>query len=223
MLLLDEGNIIDDEYAGLADRGEVIDHPLRADRAIAAAIEGPGAAEGAIPRASARELDRGAGIEDADEIFAPVTQEVARRPHLVEMLDEAGPRSLAVRGDRAGHLGQRATIPGNRFEQPADARLALAFQDAIDRALAVLEDGGRSEGCAVAPDTDEGARQDDPGSLRQIDDLRHVGEVVAGERDEVRLPVRDEAVIVDVGFDLQVDEPDLMSAAAGSLRYELKA
>ena len=56
VLLLDEGDIVDDEYAGLADGGEVLDYPFRADRPIAAAIERPGAAERAIPRASAREI-----------------------------------------------------------------------------------------------------------------------------------------------------------------------
>src|SRR5439155_23600127 len=60
--LLHEGDIIDDEDAGLADPSQILDHPLGAQQAIAAAIKGPGAAERAIPRAAARELDRGAGI-----------------------------------------------------------------------------------------------------------------------------------------------------------------
>jgi hypothetical protein len=40
----------------------------------------------------------------------------------------------------------------------------------------------------VTTNADEGARQTEFGSLRQIDDLGHIGEVVAGEGDEIRLP-----------------------------------
>ena len=80
----------------------------------------------------------------------------------------------------------------------------------------------RGERGAVASDTDERARQGKLGRLRQIDDLGHVGEVVAGKGDEIRLPLRDHAVIVGVTLDLQVDEPHLMPGVAGSLRHQLE-
>ena len=76
------------------------------------------------------------------------------------MLDEAGTGTLAVGGDGAGHLGDRAAVAGERLEQLDHARLALALEHAVDRALAVLQDGRRGEGGAVAADADEGARQE---------------------------------------------------------------
>src|SRR5262249_12805526 len=104
MLLADEGDIIDDEDAGLADGGEIGDDLLRAAQAIGAAIEGPGAAEGAVPGTAARELDRGTGIERAEEIFAAMAQQVACRAQRVETLDEGGRRALAREADGSGHL-----------------------------------------------------------------------------------------------------------------------
>src|SRR5439155_14460978 len=58
---LDEGDVVDQEDVGLGDAGEVLGGGLGGDLAVAAAVEGPGAAEGAVPGAAARELDRGAG------------------------------------------------------------------------------------------------------------------------------------------------------------------
>src|SRR6185312_4210228 len=47
MSLLDESDIVDDEDARLADGLQILDDPLDAAQAVAAAVEGPGAAEGA--------------------------------------------------------------------------------------------------------------------------------------------------------------------------------
>src|SRR5262249_37192021 len=69
VLPLDERDVVDDEGARLPDRSEVLDHALGAAQPVAAAVERPGAAERAVPRAAAGEFDRGAGIEHADEIF----------------------------------------------------------------------------------------------------------------------------------------------------------
>jgi hypothetical protein len=145
VLVLDEGDIVDDEHPRLADGGEILDHPFRADRPIAAAIERPGAAERAIPRASARELNRCAGVQDADEIFAAMAHEIARRPHLVEMLDEGRSWPLAVGSDGAGHLGDGAAVARNRLKQLDDAGLALTLEHAIDGTLAVHQDGPPGE------------------------------------------------------------------------------
>ena len=82
--LLHEGDVVDDENTRLADRPEILDDALRADHAIAAAVEGPGAAEGAVPRAAAREFDRGAGIERAEKIFPAMAQQIACRHQIVE-------------------------------------------------------------------------------------------------------------------------------------------
>src|SRR6185437_7782531 len=88
MFGVDEGDIVDDEDARLLDHAEVVDDVLRADLAIGAAIECPGAAEGAVPWTAARKLDRGAGIDGAEEIFAPMPQQMPCRPQGVEIVDE---------------------------------------------------------------------------------------------------------------------------------------
>ena len=75
--VLDERHVIDDEHAGLLDASQVLDRPLGADRAVAAAVKGPGAAERAIPGAAARELDRSAWIERAHEVPAAMTEDRA--------------------------------------------------------------------------------------------------------------------------------------------------
>ena len=64
---------------------------------VAAAVEGPGAAERAIPGAAPAELDRGARVEHADEVLAAMPQQVAGGDQVVEVLDEARGRPVAVR------------------------------------------------------------------------------------------------------------------------------
>src|SRR5262249_16063666 len=141
MPFLNECDIINDENARLCDRSQVLDDAFRVEQPVAAAIEGPGAAERAVPRATARELDSRARVERADEIFAAVAQAVACRPDLFKMLDEARPRTLPVRSDGPRHFGDCATVAHDGFEQLDDARLALALEDTINRALAVFYNG----------------------------------------------------------------------------------
>src|SRR6266496_1513310 len=86
--LLHKGDIVDDEDPGFADPTQILNDPLGAQQAIAAAVKGPGAAERAVPRTAARKLDRGAGIEHADEILAAMAQQIARRQQLVERMDK---------------------------------------------------------------------------------------------------------------------------------------
>src|SRR6516162_2358715 len=73
--LLHKRHVINDEGTRFAYRPEVLDDTLRADHAIAAAIEGPRAAEGAVPRATPRELYRSAGVESAQKIFPAMAQQ----------------------------------------------------------------------------------------------------------------------------------------------------
>src|SRR5262249_45612933 len=96
MAILDERHVVDDEDPRILDEPEVLDHMLGAHEAVAAAIEGPGAAERAIPRAATREFDRSSRIEHADEILAAVAQQVARRHQGVEAFDEMRCRAVAV-------------------------------------------------------------------------------------------------------------------------------
>src|SRR5438309_1635541 len=88
-----DGDIHDlrDLHAPLADH-----RPLRTDHAVASAVEGPRAAEGAVPRATARELDRRTGIERAEKVPAPMAEQVARRHEHVQALDQPRGRSFAI-------------------------------------------------------------------------------------------------------------------------------
>jgi len=139
------------------------------------------------------------------------------------VLDKAWPRTLALGGDGAGHFGDCATVARDGFKQLDDARLALALEHAIDGALAVFQNGLRGEGGAVAADADERTWQSKLRNLRQIDDLGHIGEVVAGKCDEIRLPFREHAVIVGVALDLQIHESGRVPGAARGLRHEFEA
>jgi hypothetical protein len=87
----------------------------------------------------------------------------------------------------------------------------------------VFQNGPRGEGGAVAADTDERAWQSKLRSLRQIHDLGHIGEIIAGKRDEIRLPLREHAVIVGVALDLHIHESGRVPSTARGLRHKLEA
>src|SRR4030095_13882802 len=95
VLGLHEGHVVHDEDTGLPDRGEIFHGPLRADHPVASTVERPRAAERAVPRTSARELDRRARSERAEEVAAAVPQEISGRHERVETLDQARGRSFA--------------------------------------------------------------------------------------------------------------------------------
>src|SRR5260370_34784052 len=114
------------------------ENAFRAERPVAAAIERPGAAERTVPWAPAREFDRGAGVEHADEIFAAVAHEIARGPDFVEVLDESPPRTLAVPGDGAGHFSERAAVAHCGFKELDRGRVAPPPEPAIAGPLALF-------------------------------------------------------------------------------------
>src|SRR4029434_9318656 len=64
---LDECHVGDDEDAWFAHAAQVVEDGVGCARAIAAAIERPGAAERAVPRTAAGKLNRGAGVEHSNE------------------------------------------------------------------------------------------------------------------------------------------------------------
>ena len=106
--LVNEGDVIDDKDARLADRAQILDDPLRADETIGAAVKRPGAAERTIPRTAARKLDRCARVEHAEKIFSPMPQQVARRQQRVERMNKAGRRAFALCRYRARNIGEVA-------------------------------------------------------------------------------------------------------------------
>src|SRR5262249_48871943 len=101
VLPLDEGDVVYDEEAGFLDPRHLFDSPLRADEPVTSSVEGPGAAERAVPRTAAREFDRRARVEHADEILAAMAQKVGSGMEVIQTLDETGRRTFAVRRDHA--------------------------------------------------------------------------------------------------------------------------
>src|SRR6202048_3308688 len=99
---LHEGDIVNDKHPRFADRPEILDDASRADQTVAATIKGPGAAKGAVPWATPRELDRGAGIEGTEKIFAAVAQQVAGRHQVIEGNGKGRGRAPPRRGSPAG-------------------------------------------------------------------------------------------------------------------------
>ncbi len=71
-------------------------------------------------------------------------------------------------------------------------------------------------------DTDKDPRKAGLCLLGEIDDLGNVRQIVAGERDDVRPPALDHAVIGGVVLDLQIDQLDLMAGLARRLGHQLE-
>jgi hypothetical protein len=69
----------------------------------------------------------------------------------------------------------------------------------------------RRERTAVTADEDEAIRQLLAGELRQVDDLGHVRQVITRVGHRVRLPGFDEARVVPVRLDLEIDDLHLMT------------
>ena len=136
-----------------------------------------------------------------------MAQQVARRPQVVEVVDESRRRPLAVRGDHAGHLGDASRSPSTASSSatmPASPS-PLSTQSIAPSPCSTI---ARAVNEALWPPTQmKHARQHRLRLLGEIDDLRDIGEVVAGERDEIRPPFRDQAAIVVVALDLQIDQP----------------
>src|SRR5206468_6357623 len=150
VLGLHEGHVVDDEDAGLPDRGQVFHRALRADHAVAPAVERPRAAEGAIPRAAARELDRRARVERAEKVAPAAPEQIASRNERIEVLDQARGRPLAVQRDHPGNPGDRSAVVLDGLQQLRHRGLALALEDTVDGAARMLEQLLGGEGRAVA-------------------------------------------------------------------------
>ena len=205
MALMDKGDVVDDKNPGLADPPQILDDMLGADQAIAAAVKRPGATKRAIPRAAAGKLDRRARVENADKVFAAMTQQVARRHHLVERMDKDRLRSRTGAGDRAGNRGDRGA-GFERGEQERHRCLALALQHTVDRTRAVFDHRLGGERRAVPADADKNLGEARLGRLGEIDELGHVRQVIAAKRDDIRAPARQRAEIGALAFDLKVEQ-----------------
>ena len=74
----------------------------------------------------------------------------------------------------------------------------------------------------MAADEDEGVRSPAPRGLGEVDDLGHVGQVVQGEADRPRLPLRELAQVLGVVEDLQVEQAHVVTGGADGGRHALE-
>src|SRR5579859_7603875 len=121
------------------------------------------------------------------------------------------------RGDHAGDLRNGLTVVFNGIQQKRHDRLAFTFDDAIDRAVSMCEEFFRDKGCAVASYQHEAVRCIQRGEFAEVDDLRDIGEIIAGEGYDIRLPVIEEAGEVFVGSDLEIEQTHFVSGPADHL------
>ena len=137
-------------------------------------------------------------------------------------MDEDRRRSFTTGGDRARHRGR--IEPGlDRREQSRHRRFAFALEDAVDGARAMLDQRVCGEGCAVAADADEDARETCLGRLGELDDLGDVRQIVAAKGDDIRLPALDRAEISAPVLDLQVEQPNRVSSLPRRRRDQFEA
>src|SRR5262249_22569372 len=102
VLGMDERDVVDEEHVRLGDPGEGFDGGLRRRLAVAPAVEGPRAAERAVPGAPPRELGGGAGIQHADEVLVAAAAEVPRGREAIEVVQQGRARPGAVPGHDTG-------------------------------------------------------------------------------------------------------------------------
>ncbi len=208
------------EDVGLGDARQVLGGALGRGLPVAAPVEGPGAAERAVPRTAARELGRGARVEHADEVAPPVARQVAGGRKPVEVFQHRGGRA----GARAGHHTRHRVEArvAQRFEHARRGDLALAAHDAVERAGRVLEQLPGDERRAVAAGEDEGLRPPAARGHGQVEHLGDVGQVVQREADRARLEGVQLTDVVLVAEDLEVEEAHLVAGGAQRLGHALE-
>ena len=186
--LLHEGDIVDDEDARFADPAQILDRALRADQTVAAAVERPGAAERAIPWAAARELDRGARVEHADESICGGGAA------------DRAPASARRANGQSRAAGPRPPRSRRRARRPDRSPASIA---ASSGGIAASPSPFSTQSIAPAPCSSSAAATNEalcPPTQMKISGKRafvafarstisgHIGEIVARERDGIRPP-----------------------------------
>ena len=193
VLGLDERDVVDDEDARLADRGQLVRGGLGRLDPVAAAVERPGAAERAIPGAAPAELDRGAWVEHADEVLPAMAQEVAsgaqdRRGYGRISAAARSPDSVTTPGTSSSASGSRE-LAASRSWAAAASPSPLSTQSIAPSACSSRSPATNE---ALWPPTKTkrlGTQR--PRCLCQVNQLGNVRQVVARERDHVGPPLVD--------------------------------
>jgi len=148
-------------------------------------------------------------------------QQVARRQQIVHRMDKARRRPETRRGDRARHRGQIGARLDRR-QQRRDRRLALAAHDALDGALAVLDQRVGDKRGAVPADADHRPRVEGLYRLGEVDDLGDVWRgscTRRGSRPGASAAPSREGL---VALDLHVDQHGFMPALRTARRDQLQ-
>src|SRR4029078_10065394 len=106
-----------------------------------------------------------------------------------EGLDKTRGRSRSERRYHTGHAGNRRPIMLDSLPELRHDGLSLAFEYAIDCALAMFQKAIRNKRGAMSSDEHKTLRQHALGELREIDDFRHIRQIVTGERHNIGPPV----------------------------------
>jgi len=127
-------------------------------------------------------------------------KQIAGWQHVIETLHEGRSRSLPGRRLNPWYPVQVRPILAGRLQHGNDHRLTFTFEHSVDAAVSMLQDLGTSEGSTVATDHNQGLRQKRAGRLRQVDDFRHIGQIIARENHRVGRPRPDPAKVVLVSL-----------------------
>ena len=125
-------------------------------------------------------------------------------------------------GDGARNLGNGTGPVADGLHEADNRPLALATQDTINGAGAMLKEIIRDKGRAVAADDYVATRRASLDGLGEVNDFGNVCKVIAREGDDIRLPVVDHAEAIVGRFDLQVDQADVMSRSARGRRHQFQ-
>ena len=87
---------------------------------------------------------------------------------------------------------------------------AFPFEHAVDRSPGMLEQVARHERGAVSAEEDEHPRMPRSRGLCQVNQLRNIGQIVAGECHDIGAPLVDLAEVVDMVIDLKIKQANLM-------------
>ena len=120
---------------GSPDPGHVLNRRLRRQPAVAAAVEGPGAAEGAVPGTAAGELDGRGRVHHPDEVFAPPPAQMPGRRWSSRLCTIAagGPARPGVTAPGTSDMARS----GSAASSAGAPHLALALEHDVDGAVGV--------------------------------------------------------------------------------------
>ena len=116
---------------------------------------------------------------------------------------------------------QRLPVVLDRLQQLQHGGLPLACQNTVDRTTAVREKLLGDKGSTMATDEHEAVGEECLGGFGQIDNFRHVGEVVTRKGDNIGLPGSQPAEVVCMGVHLQIKETYLVAALLHSCGHQL--